>query len=299
MKIRILLLGWVGFISCANAVVIKDDLNSKLSQLELSNNIRIGAYAIDTSNNNRVSFNGITHFPFCSTVKFMTVATLLKNTESTPNKMNQVILYNDADTKRSGWSPITSKHIESGMTLSSLSQAALNYSDNTAQNLIVNYLGGVDVVNKFARSIGDNQFHLDRNEPELNTAIPNDKRDTTTPQSMSNSMIAILFGNVLKEGEKIQLTTWLKNNTTGSARIKAGLPESWTVGDKTGTCNYGTANDIAVIYPPNCAPIVLSIYTIQNKKDALPQESILAETTRLVSKELAKNNRCIASGLNL
>lgn len=41
----------------------------------------------------------------------------------------------------------------------------------------------------------------------------------------------------------------MKGNTTGAASIQAGLPASRVVGDKTGSGDYGTTNDIAVIWP--------------------------------------------------
>ena len=61
----------------------------------------------------------------------------------------------------------------------------------------------------------------------------------------------------LGETQRAQLVTWLKGNTTGAASIRAGLPTSWTVGDKTGSGDYGTTNDIAVIWPQGRAPLVL------------------------------------------
>nr|WCS70397.1 Class A beta-lactamase [Salmonella enterica subsp. enterica serovar Rissen] len=42
--------------------------------------------------------------------------------------------------------------------------------------------------------------------------------------------------------------TWLKGIRPAQPAF-AGLPTSWTVGDKTGSGGYGTTNDIAVIWP--------------------------------------------------
>jgi beta-lactamase class A len=80
------------------------------------------------------------------------------------------------------YSPITEKHVRDGMTISELCAAALQYSDNTAGNLLMKVLGGPSAVTAYARSIGNSEFHLDRWETELNTCIPGDFRDSTTPR---------------------------------------------------------------------------------------------------------------------
>jgi beta-lactamase class A len=64
------------------------------------------------------------------------------------------------------------------------------------------------------------------------------------------------------------------------------LPKGWVVADKTGSGDFGTTNDIAIIWPPNAPPIVLAIYYTHDKKDANQQPQLLAAVTKLVVKEL-------------
>ncbi len=49
-------------------------------------------------------------------------------------------------------------------------------------------------------------------------------------------------------------------NKTGGARLRAGLPTQWRIGDKTGSGEHGTANDVGVIWPPGRAPLIVSAY---------------------------------------
>lgn len=275
----------------------KDDFKSKIMQLESEFHGYIGIYVIDTQNKNVLSYNESRRFPFCSTSKFMVASAILKSSESNSEYLNQRIYYKSSDVLKSGYAPITSKNIKNGMTLFELSEAALDYSDNLAMNLMIYTLGGVDAVNKFAKSIGNTTFRLDRLEPELNSATPNDNRDTVTPISMVNSMKNLLLEDYLNLKQREQLTQWLKNNTTGNTKIRAGLPKNWVAGDKTGGGSYGTANDIAILYPPNCSPILLGIYTTQNVKDAKPQDKVIVETTKIAIQELAKTNQCIKDSL--
>ncbi len=271
-----------------------DSINQELAKLEKVANGRIGISAINTSNNQRIEYRANELFPFCSTSKVIAVSAILKKSEKHPNIMKQKLTYSKKDAEKSGYAPITEKHIKDGMTISELSRAAIEYSDNAAMNLIIKFLGGPKAVNSYARSIGDNQFRIDRLEPELNSAIPNDVRDTTSPLAMSQTLQKIILGDALKPKQCQQLQAWLRNNTTGDSRIRKAVPRGWIVGDKTGTGDYGTTNDIGIIWPSKCdAPIVVTIYFTQNKKDASRRDDIVASATGLIIKELSKTNECL------
>jgi beta-lactamase class A len=197
------------------------------------------------------------------------------------------ITYDDKQTASSGYAPITGKNIANGMTVAELCAATMQYSDNAAVNLLMKELGGLQAVTAFARSIGDETFRLDRCEPELNSAIPGDERDTSTPAAMEKSLHKLILGDVLGQAQRDMLIDWLRSNTTGDKRIRAGAPKDWIVGDKTGTGSYGTTNDIGVLWPPTKAdaagaPIVAAIYFTQREKDARPRDDVLAEATRIV-----------------
>jgi beta-lactamase class A len=110
---------------------------------------------------------------------------------------------------------------------------------------------------------------------------------------MVNSLQHLALGDVLALPQREQLQTWMKNNTTGETKIRAGVPTGWIVGDKTGSGQYGTTNDIGIIWPPVCSPIVIAIYLTQNKRDAVKHEDIIASATRIVLSKFANTDKCI------
>jgi beta-lactamase class A len=266
-------------------------VQEQLTKLESSFGGRIGIYAINTANDEKIDYRADERFPMCSTAKVMVCAAILKSSMKNPDVLQQNIKYTKQDIM--AWSPITAKHLTDGMTISELCAAAIDYSDNTAMNLLIKQVGGAQAVTAFARSIGDKKFRLDRDEPELNTAIPGDVRDTTTPESMATSLQKLAMSNILGISQSEQLQTWLKANTTGDTRIRAGVPKDWIVGDKTGTGAYGTNNDIAVIWPPNCPPIIIAVYTTQKQKNAVAKNEIIASITRIVISEFARTDECL------
>jgi beta-lactamase class A len=147
------------------------------------------------------------------------------------------------------------------MTVAELAAAAAMHSDNTATNLLIQKLGGLNTITNLAHSLGDNHFRLDNWEAELNSN-PNKPQDTTTPLAMRESLQKLTLGDALPHKQQQQLLTWMEGNTTGDNLIRAGTPKGWQVGDRTGGGSYGVTNDIAIIWPPKCAPLIAAIYSV-------------------------------------
>lgn len=226
-------------------------------------------------------------FPLCSTSKVMIVGAILRNSMDDGGLLARRIEYGERDMV--SYSPVTEKQLAYGMTVEQLCEAAMCYSDNTATNLLLQVLGGPEAVTEFARRIHDKTFRLDRREPDLNTALPGDERDTTTPEAMANDIWAMLFGTfgesnvkLLAPKQSALLRAWMSANATGGKRIRAGVPADWKVADKTGTGDYGTTNDVGVLWRPQGEPIALAVYFTQLKPDATSNEAVIAEATRLV-----------------
>ena len=251
-----------------------------LAQLEASSGGRLGVAAFDVGNNARILHRADERFPLCSTFKVIAVSAILNLATKDGRLLKQRVAV-EANALVAN-SPITGQHVGSTMSVADLCAAALQYSDNTAANLLVKQLGGPSAVTAFARLAGDETFRLDRWETELNSAIPDDPRDTSTPANMARSLQGLALDNVLADPQRDQLQAWLKGNTTGAARIRAGVPADWVVGDKTGAGAHGTTNDIAVLWPPKGSPVVLAVYFTQPDKDAPLRNDVVAEASRIV-----------------
>ena len=267
--------------------------NERLAQLEKDSGGRMGVYAINTANHQKLQYRAEERFPFCSTGKVMVISAVLKKSETDPEVLQKKITYTQQDIKQSEYAPITEKFMNNGMSVAELSKAAMEYSDNAALNLLMNLIGGLEVVNSYARSIDDSVFRIDRFEPELNSAIPGDYRDTTTPSAMGNSLLKLTLGNALQPSQRVLLLDWMKNNTTGNFKIRAAVPKNWVVGDKTGRGKYNTTNDIGIIWPPHCDPIIMVIYFTENKSDSIDRSNIIASAAHLIISEFAQHDQCI------
>ncbi|WP_030902962.1 class A beta-lactamase [Streptomyces sp. NRRL F-5126] len=251
-------------------------LDRKLAALEKRYHAHVGLYVLDTKTGRTVSYHADRRFAHCSTIKALAAGVLLKRTSDA--RLDHVITYRKADLV--SYSPITSKHVAHGMTLRAVITAALEYSDNTAENLMLAQLGGPESLESALRKMGDATTNADRTEPSLNDATPGDTRDTSTPRALGTDLRAFLLGDALPAGRRSMLRNWMVHNTTGTDYIRAGVPAGWKVGDKTGSGGYGTRNDIAIAWPPARGPVVISVLTDRGTANAPSGDALIADATR-------------------
>ncbi|PEW03218.1 class A beta-lactamase [Bacillus cereus] len=250
----------------------------EFSQLEKKFDARLGVYAIDTGTNRTIAYRSNERFAFASTYKALAAGVLLQ--QNSIDKLNEVITYTKEDLVE--YSPVTEKHVDTGMTLGEIAEAAVRSSDNTAGNILFHKIGGPRGYEKALRQIGDRVTMSDRLETELNEAIPGDIRDTSTAKAIATNLKAFTVGNALPADKRKILTEWMKGNTTGDKLIRAGVPTDWEVGDKSGAGSYGTRNDIAIVWPQNRAPIVIAILSSKDEKEATYDNQLIAEAAEVV-----------------
>jgi beta-lactamase class A len=251
---------------------------------------RIGVAALDTGTGRDIAYRPNERFPMCSTFKVLAAAAVLKLVDEGKEHLDRMVAYGKEDILE--YAPVTKEHLKEGrMTLANLCAAAIEQSDNTAGNLLLRAIGGPSRLTNFLRTIGDETTRLDRMEPDLNTAIPGDERDTTTPTAMRDDLVRLLTGEILSPASRRQLEAWLAGGKTGAQMIRAGVPTTWRVGDKTGRGDNGATNDVAVLRPPNRPPIFLAIYSVGSTTAASERTATVAEVARVVAEAFQTNDQ--------
>ncbi len=137
----------------------------------------------------------------------------------------------------------------------------------------------------FVRSIGDEVTRFDRTELELNSNLPGDERDTTTPRAMTDTMLKIFTQDVLSLASRALLIDWMTAARSGLNRVRAGLPKSWQAGDKTGTGANGAFNDLVIAWPPSRRPILAAVYMSESTRSPQELAAAQAEIGTIIGKE--------------
>ena len=172
---------------------------NKLTAIEQFYHIKAGVYAEDTNTGQIIIYHARDRFPFQSTVKFIGVSALLAKDQNKPLLQKKVWV---RPTNLIFWHPISGNYVNQQVSLQTLAEGALSYSDNPAINIIIHQLGGLSAINQFARNLGSTSFNLKHYEADLNSN-PDQDADTSTPQEMGLNIKKIVLGNILLESSSM------------------------------------------------------------------------------------------------
>ena len=253
-----------------------------MAEIEKRLGARLGVAMRDTGSGAQVRYRADERFPITSTFKFLAAAAALARIDAGVESLDRRVRFAKSDIVT--YSPATEKHADGeGMTIAEICDAAITLSDNTAGNLLLASIGGPEGLTRYARSLGDEITRLDRIETDLNEARPGDVGDTTSPGAMLGNLEKLLLGETLTAASRARLTNWMLANKTGDTRLRAGAPNGWRVGDKTGAGGNGTNNDIAILWPPGGKPILIAAYLTECARSVEERNAALADVARVLT----------------
>lgn len=254
---------------------------------------KLGATILNTRSGRSVSHRGGERFGMCSSFKLALAGIILRQADEGKLSLDTFVPIAQSDMVY--FAPVVTKNLaRGGMTVGAMAEAAQVFSDNVATNKLLDLIGGPAGFTGQLRALGDTVTRLDRKEPEMMQVSVGDPRDTTSPDAMARTCARLLTTAYLSDASRRTLIGWMEATTTGSKRIRAGLPQAWRSGDKTGT---GLApngpdryNDIAITWPaagPNASVpyIITAFYESPVKSEDMRDidQLVLAEVGRLAA----------------
>jgi beta-lactamase class A len=250
-----------------------------LAALEARHGGRLGVALLDANGEVLTARRGDERFAMCSTHKLLSAALVLSRVDARQESLARRVIFSAQDLVT--YSPATERAVGGeGMTLEAICAAAITLSDNTAGNLLFDSFGGPAALTAYLRTLGDEVTRSDRIELALNDVPPGEERDTTTPLAMARLMRTLLLSDALAQPSRAKLAQWLIDNKTGDRRLRAGLPPAWRVGDKTGTGGRAETNDVAILWPPEGRPLILTAYYVEADAPAAQRDAVLADVAR-------------------
>jgi beta-lactamase class A len=246
---------------------------------------RFGIAAIDTGSGRRLVHDSDSRYPLASTFKLPLAAAVLAEVEKGRIGYDEELPFAPGDPL--GNSPTVEANLALGkLPVRQLCGAVIERSDNSAANMLLKRLGGPEAFNAFVRRCGDEVTRLDRYEMEMGSNAAGDVRDTTSPAAMAGLVRTLLLGDVLEERSRNLLRQWMIRSVPGPDRLRAGLPEDWLFGHKTGTAANGGLNDVGIAWRSGAAPIVIACYLTGGEASAKVRAAAHASAARIVAERL-------------
>mgnify|MGYP004717719667 FL=1 len=221
------------------------------------------------------SYRSQERFPMMSTFKVLLCGAVLSRVDTGQEQLTRRVHYRKQDLIE--YSPVTEQHLTDGMNVAELCDAAITMSDNTAANLLLSTIDGPKALTAFLRKADDQITRLDRWEPELNEALPGDERDTTTPESMAQTLRQLLTGKVLAPASRQQLMDWMEADKVGGPLIRSVTPAGWFIADKTGAGERGSRGIVAALGPDGKPTRIVVIYITGTQATMAERNKKIAE----------------------
>lgn len=260
------------------------DPATELAAIEVKTGGRLGVALVNGQGALLLGHRTDERFALCSTFKLPLAAMVLDRFQRGGPSLHQPIVVQRSDLVP--YAPFVEGLLgdsdAASTDIGEAAEAIVQISDNTAANLLLTIYGGPPGFTDWLRDQGDMVTRLDRIEPKLNENAPGDPRDTTNPAAIARTTQRLALGDRLAEPLRAQLLSWMEGSKTGAARIRAGLPAEWRVGDKTGTC--GTAyNDVAVFFDGKGQGYTLAVYLDRPTVEDNAANAAIAEVARLAA----------------
>lgn len=259
-----------------------------LSDLEARHGGRLGFAALDVGSGRRLLWRSQERFAFCSTFKAFLAAATFERVQRDEEQLDRAVRITAAD--MIPHAPVTEKAVGRTLTIRQLMQAAVEVSDNPAANILIREMGGIAVWRSWWPTFGDTTTLISRLEPDLNTALPNDPRDTCLPEQTLANIALMSSSKRLTPEHDVLLKSWLVASPTGPNRLKAAAPQGWIVAHKTGTGANGVTNDIGLLTPPTGAPVIMAAYFADAVAASDEQrDAVIADAARRALKVLGRD----------
>ncbi len=258
------------------------EFTSAVEDLEEEYDARVGLALVDVGSGEQLSHRADERFGFASTMKAYAAAALLDTTSE--QERDVVVRWTVEDVEAAGYSPVTEAAVQSGLRLDELAEAAVRESDNLAMNLVLEELGGPEGLEEVLKGAGDSTSRPVDVEPDLNDVEAGEDDNTSTAEALAGTLERIATGEWLDEDDRSVLLDWMSDNATGDPLIRAGAPKGWQVADKSGGAG-AIRNDVAVVSPPERAPIVLVVLTERND-GADYDDALVADVARLALEQV-------------
>jgi beta-lactamase class A len=268
-----------------------DDLEVYLSTVEHESGGRVGVAALDLQTGARFQYRADERFAMCSTFKLLLASAILSRVDTGLEDLDREISITRDDLVP--WAPVIEEELRTrteSMTIRELCVAIMALSDNSAANILLREIGGPRALNRHVRSLGDTLTRLDHIEPHLNTDVPANPADTTTPNAFLDSMHQVLIAEALSGQSSDLLIDWLTQSITGTNRLRGGFEPQWRSGNKSGSGNNATVNDVAIVWPDDDdRPIIIAAFYAGSSRDTGGRDHVLATIGNLVIRHFGRD----------
>jgi beta-lactamase class A len=269
--------------TASTLVLSQENLNLKSAIVNLAAttpNLTPGLFIVDLDTSSFTDINGATTISSASTIKLPILIALFQEVDAGKISLEdsiatkqQLIAGGSGDIQRA---PIGTKY-----TILDLATKMITISDNTATNMLIEKLGGIESLNQRFHSWGLANTSLRNLLPDLTGT------NTTSPKDLAGLMAMITKGNIVSNQSRDRILDIMRR-TVKDTLLPSGLGQGATIAHKTGDIATMVA-DVGLIETPTGKRYIAAVM-VQRPNNDNRGEILISSISRLVYQQLTQTN---------
>ena len=238
-----------------------------------------------------VTVNNDIHYPLMSVFKFHQALALADYMGKQKQSLETRLPIKKSDLKPDTYSPLRDKYPQGGteMSIADLLRYTLQQSDNNACDILFNYQGGPDAVNKYIHSLGIRECAIVGTETAMHEDLNLCYENWTTPLAAAELVEIFRKKPLFPKVYKDFIFQTMVECQTGQDRLVAPLlDKKVTVGHKTGTGDLNAkgqqigCNDIGFVLLPGGRTYSIAVFVKDSEENNQANSKIIADISRIV-----------------
>lgn len=235
-------------------------------------------------------------YPTMSVFKFHIAVTALKKMEAENIPLDKMVYIKQKEMLKNTYSPLRDKYPDQGIRISyrDIIKYTVSISDNNTCDWLIRFVGGIDKVDSYIKSLGIKDMNFTETEESMRTDIMLCYNNWSTPLAIAQLLKKLHTENILTKEHFAFLETAMLDCVSGKNKLIAGLPTDIKFGHKTGRSNRTadgiqiSEGDAGVIYLPNGEKCYIVVLIKDSRESDDDNAKIMADISNIVYRHLNK-----------
>lgn len=231
-----------------------------------------GIFLVDLDSGSYLNFNGDATFASASTIKVPILVAFFQAVDEGKVRLDQMLTLRAEDIV-GGSGEMQDDTPGKKYSALEVARKMIVVSDNTATNMMINLLGGAEVLNQHFATWGLRATVLNNKLPDLEGS------NTTSPKDLINIIAQIDRGNLVSVKSRDRIFQIMRQ-TKNDSLLPKGLGEEAIIAHKTGNINTLLA-DAGMVDLPNGKRYLVAVMVKHPPETEKPAQSLIRDISRM------------------
>ena len=260
----------------ADALQLNQELSALKTQVQVlateNPNLTAGIFLVDLDTGSYLNFNGDVTFASASTIKVPILVAFFQAVDEGRVQLDQMLALREEHIV-GGSGEMQDQPPGTKYSALEVAKKMIVVSDNTATNMMIELLGGAEVLNQHFAAWGLRATVIKNNLPDL------EGTNTSSPKDLINVMAQVERGNLVSVKSRDRILQIMRQ-TQNDSLLPKGLGDGAIIAHKTGNINTMLA-DSGMVDLPNGKRYLVAVMVKHSPETEKPAQTLIRDISRM------------------